>query len=418
MEMLRDKIKGFERQLIEMIRNGQENAAIADKLHRWTRSLMLTANAADLPDVLVRELRHEFVIPQAAIRVWGGAEAFAGLSFARGVDDDVRSFAASLGAPVLRRQRRLRRGAVARRSGAGAVDRHDPAAPREPRRRLRPAGARLARPDPLHRRHGHGLPGAHRRGRERGADAAAAELMRGRDRPTAGAARRRHRPPSPAPGGRAAPRGAHAVALRRSVRPAAALRRRRGGAAAPGGDASHPPLGGAAPRRRPGAAQHRPHALGLARPLPLARRRGPGRRQPGRRRARAARRAALAQGAVGRRRGGAGGASRRRRLAGAGGARCLHRRAALRLRPAGRRAGRARRRRQCRGGRLDRRRRCQRPRPRQGQQAAQRAGGQARAAGARGVAGAARRGRASRRAGALRQPPRHPADGRARCARA
>ena len=89
MEMLRDKIKGFERQLIEMIRNGQENAAIADKLHRWTRSLMLTANAADLPDVLVRELRHEFVIPQAAIRVWGGAEAFADLSFARGVDDEI-----------------------------------------------------------------------------------------------------------------------------------------------------------------------------------------------------------------------------------------------------------------------------------------------------------------------------------------
>jgi len=99
MEMLRDRIKGFERQLIEMIRNGQENAAIADKLHRWTRSLMLTANAADLPDVLVRELRHEFVIPQVAIRIWGGAEAFASLAFARGVDDDVKSFAASLGTP-------------------------------------------------------------------------------------------------------------------------------------------------------------------------------------------------------------------------------------------------------------------------------------------------------------------------------
>ena len=34
-------------------------------------------------------------------------------------------------------------------------------------RRLRPAGARLARPDALHRRHGHRVPGAHRRGRER-----------------------------------------------------------------------------------------------------------------------------------------------------------------------------------------------------------------------------------------------------------
>ena len=99
MEMLRDKIKGFERQLIEMIRNGQENAAIADKLHRWTRSLMLTANAADLPDVLVREMRHEFVIPQAAIRVWGGAEVFATLPFAGAIGDDVKTFASSLEAP-------------------------------------------------------------------------------------------------------------------------------------------------------------------------------------------------------------------------------------------------------------------------------------------------------------------------------
>jgi len=99
MEMLRDKIKGFERQLIEMIRNGQENAAIGDKLHRWTRSLMLTANAADLPDVLVRELRHEFVIPQAAIRVWGGAEVFATLPFAGAIGDDVKTFASSLTTP-------------------------------------------------------------------------------------------------------------------------------------------------------------------------------------------------------------------------------------------------------------------------------------------------------------------------------
>ena len=49
MEMLRDKIKGLERRIVEMIRHGQENVAIADRLHRWTRALMLTANAADLP---------------------------------------------------------------------------------------------------------------------------------------------------------------------------------------------------------------------------------------------------------------------------------------------------------------------------------------------------------------------------------
>ena len=99
MEMLRDKIKGLERQIIEMIRNGQDNVGIADKLHRWTRALMLTANAADLPEVLVKELLHQFMIPQGAVRVWGGAEAFAALPFAEKVSEAVRSFANSLASP-------------------------------------------------------------------------------------------------------------------------------------------------------------------------------------------------------------------------------------------------------------------------------------------------------------------------------
>jgi uncharacterized protein YigA (DUF484 family) len=99
MEMLRDKIKGLERQIVEMVRHGQDNVAIADKLHRWTRALMLTANAADLPGVLVSELQHQFQIPQAAIRVWGGADVFAALPFARAIGDDAKSFAGSLTAP-------------------------------------------------------------------------------------------------------------------------------------------------------------------------------------------------------------------------------------------------------------------------------------------------------------------------------
>ena len=36
MEMLREKIKGLERKIMEMIRHGQENVAIADRLHRLT----------------------------------------------------------------------------------------------------------------------------------------------------------------------------------------------------------------------------------------------------------------------------------------------------------------------------------------------------------------------------------------------
>jgi uncharacterized protein len=99
MEMLRERIKGLEKKIVEMIRNGQDNVAITERLHRWTRALMITANAAELPEVLVRELKQQFLIPQAGIRVWGVAEAFTALPFAQGASEDARILATSLSVP-------------------------------------------------------------------------------------------------------------------------------------------------------------------------------------------------------------------------------------------------------------------------------------------------------------------------------
>jgi uncharacterized protein YigA (DUF484 family) len=99
MEMLRDKARGLEGKIVEMIRHGQENVAIADKLHRWIRALLLTRDPARLPEVLVNELKHQFLIPQAAIRLWGVASEHADLPFAEAVSPDARSFAASLTLP-------------------------------------------------------------------------------------------------------------------------------------------------------------------------------------------------------------------------------------------------------------------------------------------------------------------------------
>ena len=99
MEMLRDKIRGLEAKIIEMIRYGQDNVSIADRLHRWTRTLMLVTQPAELPDVLVRELMHQFMIPQGGIRVWGAAAAFATHDFAQPVGDDIKLFAGSLTLP-------------------------------------------------------------------------------------------------------------------------------------------------------------------------------------------------------------------------------------------------------------------------------------------------------------------------------
>lgn len=99
MEMLRERIKGLEMRIVEMIRHGQENLAIADRIHRTTRRLLLTTDAALLPARLVETLKHEFLIPMAGIRLWGVAPEHAGETWAGGVSDDIRTFAASLAQP-------------------------------------------------------------------------------------------------------------------------------------------------------------------------------------------------------------------------------------------------------------------------------------------------------------------------------
>lgn len=105
MEMLRERIKGLELKIVEMIRAGQENMALADRLHRFTRTLMRTADAAALPGATVATLKHEFLVPQAAIRLWALAPQHAGGAggtppdFARPVSEDAKAFTASLSLP-------------------------------------------------------------------------------------------------------------------------------------------------------------------------------------------------------------------------------------------------------------------------------------------------------------------------------
>jgi uncharacterized protein len=99
MQMLRDKIKGLEMKIIEMIRHGQDNAAIADRLYRWTRVILLTINPVDLPEVMLRQLKDEFMIPQAALRLWGVAPAFQGQTFAQAAGADVLGMVSGLAQP-------------------------------------------------------------------------------------------------------------------------------------------------------------------------------------------------------------------------------------------------------------------------------------------------------------------------------
>jgi uncharacterized protein len=98
-EMLREKIKILEQRVMEMIRNGNDNVLLSDKILRWAGTLFLRENLADLPLQISEEIQNQFTVPQVAIRVWGVAAEFAQQAYATGVSEDAMVFASSLTEP-------------------------------------------------------------------------------------------------------------------------------------------------------------------------------------------------------------------------------------------------------------------------------------------------------------------------------
>ena len=98
-EMLREKIKGLEQRIMEMVRHSHENEAIAAKVHHWSGALLQVRDPMDLPQAVVDGLRTLFEVPQAAVRVWGVAGAYIDADFTQGASDDARAFASSLTMP-------------------------------------------------------------------------------------------------------------------------------------------------------------------------------------------------------------------------------------------------------------------------------------------------------------------------------
>lgn len=97
--LLRDKIKLLEGRNQEMIRHGNENTVLSDKLVQWARTLFLAPDPMALPALMVSEIKAQFGVPQVAIKVWGVSSAFAQADFVQGVNADALRFAASLSEP-------------------------------------------------------------------------------------------------------------------------------------------------------------------------------------------------------------------------------------------------------------------------------------------------------------------------------
>jgi hypothetical protein len=97
--MLRERIKSLEMRVAEMVRHGQENDAIADKLVNWTRALLLESDAAQLPATLVLELKRVFDVPYAGLRLWSPVASVSDQECARPVESDTVSLANSMRVP-------------------------------------------------------------------------------------------------------------------------------------------------------------------------------------------------------------------------------------------------------------------------------------------------------------------------------
>ena len=85
---------------MDMIRHGNENMVLSDKLHRWSCDL-LVAPPEHLAESAVDNIRDLFQVPQVTLRLWGLDEAHSQAAYAQGVTEAVQELAASLDTPYV-----------------------------------------------------------------------------------------------------------------------------------------------------------------------------------------------------------------------------------------------------------------------------------------------------------------------------
>ena len=97
--ILRERIKSLELRLSEMLRHGEENDAIADRIVHWARALLSQADPAQLPRTLLDELMRQFNVPSGALRLWSVAPQYAGNEWAQPAGEDIIRLASGMQAP-------------------------------------------------------------------------------------------------------------------------------------------------------------------------------------------------------------------------------------------------------------------------------------------------------------------------------
>jgi hypothetical protein len=95
---LREKVKLLEGKLGELIRFGEDNDAIGEKVHRLSLALLGAKDFAGTVHALYFHLREDFSVPHVALRVWGRS-LLDGTLEGSPVEPELRDKAETMGAP-------------------------------------------------------------------------------------------------------------------------------------------------------------------------------------------------------------------------------------------------------------------------------------------------------------------------------
>ena len=99
-QMLRDKIRALEMRIMDMIRHGNENMIITEKLQKWACELLQTPAAERVPSAL-KNIESRFQVPQVAVRLWGVSDVFTDAAYAQAVADEVKKTVSTYNSPFV-----------------------------------------------------------------------------------------------------------------------------------------------------------------------------------------------------------------------------------------------------------------------------------------------------------------------------
>ena len=98
LHILRGKIQQLEQRLAELIRFGEQNDVIGEKVHRLATSLLIAEGYDSKRRALFASMQDDFAVPHVALRIWDAPEEREGEEF-QPVSENIRKFADEMSRP-------------------------------------------------------------------------------------------------------------------------------------------------------------------------------------------------------------------------------------------------------------------------------------------------------------------------------